>query len=185
MGAALRCKRGGPCPPYAKKVAEGMSEEDLHDFASTKDKGLPNRKSGKKMRKAARFDLSHATRTCDMCGTVFGGGATRCPACGHEHMDRLVGGVPTVVGKPVAARVSKSAPRMRPCENCGMMMPRTSKRCSKCGYVNEVRKSQGGSPFQKALAVATPAQKEQALKTLIRVNRAVGEALAKARGRGA
>ncbi len=35
MGAALACKRGKGCiSPEVKKVAEGMTEEQLEDFAS-------------------------------------------------------------------------------------------------------------------------------------------------------
>lgn len=41
MGAELARKRAG------KKTRTGMSAKQLEDFASTKRKGLPNRKKGK------------------------------------------------------------------------------------------------------------------------------------------
>ena len=42
MGAALNCKRTGKCgSKQVKKVASGMSEEQLRDFAGTKRKDLP------------------------------------------------------------------------------------------------------------------------------------------------
>lgn len=45
MGVELARKRAG------KKTKTGMSEKQLHDFASTKRKGLPKRKGGKKKKK--------------------------------------------------------------------------------------------------------------------------------------
>lgn len=51
MGAALNCKRTGNCSsPSVKKIADGMSEKDLHDFAKTKHKDLPYHKEKKKKR---------------------------------------------------------------------------------------------------------------------------------------
>lgn len=51
MGAALRYKReGGDTFPLAKKLATGMTEKQLEDFAGTKHKNLP-RHAPKKPRK--------------------------------------------------------------------------------------------------------------------------------------
>jgi ribulose kinase len=48
MGAALNCKRTGDCrSPSIKKIAQGMSEKDLRDFAKTKHKNLPYHKKFK------------------------------------------------------------------------------------------------------------------------------------------
>jgi hypothetical protein len=44
MGMALEYKRrGGDASPKIKDLADHMSEGDLHDFASTKHKGLPKK----------------------------------------------------------------------------------------------------------------------------------------------
>tara|TARA_B100000287_G_scaffold21001_1_gene20842 strand:- start:198 stop:833 length:636 start_codon:yes stop_codon:yes gene_type:complete len=44
MGMALNCKRTGDCPsPEIKKMADGMSEKELKDFAGTKHDGLPDK----------------------------------------------------------------------------------------------------------------------------------------------
>lgn len=49
FGAALACKRGkGPCKGPSAKMAKGMSESKLKEFAGTKRKGLPARKRKKK-----------------------------------------------------------------------------------------------------------------------------------------
>lgn len=44
MGMALKCKRTGDCASdEVKKVADGMSEKELEDFASTKHDKLPEK----------------------------------------------------------------------------------------------------------------------------------------------
>jgi hypothetical protein len=49
-GAALSAKRGdtskGELKGASREMYESMSEKQLEDFASTKRKGLPNKKSG-------------------------------------------------------------------------------------------------------------------------------------------
>jgi len=58
MGAALNCKRTGNCAsPEISKIAGGMSEKDLHDFAKTKHKGLPEHKKKKHMSFKEYYEL--------------------------------------------------------------------------------------------------------------------------------
>lgn len=46
FGMALAAKRGkGDMPDKAKELADSMSEKQLHDFASTKSKDLPDKKA--------------------------------------------------------------------------------------------------------------------------------------------
>lgn len=51
MGAAYACKKGnGPCKGGAAKVAKGMSQSQLKDFAKGPSKGLPKRKKKRGMK---------------------------------------------------------------------------------------------------------------------------------------
>jgi hypothetical protein len=46
MGMALAAKRGkGHFSGKVKEIADSMSEKQLHDFAATKHKGLPEKKA--------------------------------------------------------------------------------------------------------------------------------------------
>lgn len=70
MGMVYQCKKTGKCPSeQVSKAAKSMTKNDAKDFASTKHKGLPNKKSKKlkesSMKKEKRLMFEFINNICE------------------------------------------------------------------------------------------------------------------------
>jgi hypothetical protein len=78
FGLVRKCQKTGECDsPEIEKVAKSISSKDTKKYASTKHKGLPEKKKNKKAKTFKEWlearDLSEVGTSCGSCG---GGGTS-------------------------------------------------------------------------------------------------------------
>lgn len=81
MGAVHACQEKGSCAsPEIEKIAKSIKPGDCTDFASTKHKGLPEKKKKKKKHKIFKEWLTEKEATISevgtSCGSCGGGGTS-------------------------------------------------------------------------------------------------------------